>query len=213
MKRINNCKTYDASYICSECNDGFYPCDTGNQCIAKVPGCLYKTGKCYDCYKPFIFDSGKCRIIGCTNWNNTCCQQCQQPFVLTPDGLCQITNCVSVTPSGSGCATCQTGYNISSTGACTRNIDNCDTYNGTLCNKCHTGYYLAATMDTCIQQQPGCIYDSGVCKNCTTPFAFKNSGCMIEGCLTYDNLGCTKCVNDKFTLFDHVCRLPQCAVI
>lgn len=213
-KKIVNCRTYDNdNYLCTDCVDGFYSSESQQECRIKVAGCQYTRGKCSSCYKPFLFDGGKCSIVGCSNFDFAGCKQCNLPFQLTSDGICAVSNCLTLTPSGSGCATCQDGYIVSSTGACNRNIANCDTYDGDSCRACSKGYFLSATSDKCAQMQPGCIYSGGVCSSCKAPFAFKNSGCMIEGCQQYNELGCVKCVNEKFILYDYVCRLPQCAVI
>ncbi|CAM6001492.1 unnamed protein product [Sphagnum balticum] len=141
------------------------------------------------------------------------CNQCNPPFQLTKGNTCIINNCLTLGGSGSGCATCKDGYIVSSTGACSRNIANCYTYDNDNCKICSNGYFLSATFDKCSPMQPGCIYQAGVCSSCNKPFAFKKDVCMIEGCLKYDQLGCVQCVNDKFTLYDHVCRLAECAVI
>lgn len=214
MKKIANCRNYDSkTYTCADCVDGFYVSESRQECKPKVAGCQYTAGKCSNCYKPFVYDNGSCKIVGCSDFDFVGCKQCVVPFQLIGNGVCAIDNCVSLTPSGSGCANCRDGYLPTSNGACSRNIPNCDTYDGDICRACSKGHYLSAAFDKCSEMKPGCIYSAGICNSCKAPFAFKNGGCMIEGCLEYDQLGCVKCVNDKFILYDHVCRLPQCAVI
>lgn len=180
LKKIPNCKTYDpSSYLCTDCIEGYFTSDSQLECRSKVAGCIYRGGKVSSCYKPFIYNGGSCKIVGCAAFDFTGCKQCTPPFQLAADGTCFIGNCQTLTPSGSGCGTCNNGYIVSASGACSRSIDNCDAYDGDSCRTCSKNYFLESTGDKCTQMKPGCIYNGGVCSSCRPPFAFKNAGCMI----------------------------------
>ena len=209
--------------------------------MKKEPGCLYTEGKCSSCAEPFVYYKGTCRIGGCDKYSENGCYSCAYPFQSQGE-VCVIPFCHKY--SSTSCDECESGYKLIQ-GKCFRKDPKCVDYddqgkclsciNGcTLfeeicitedkfcekysknggCNKCKKGYYTSND-GVCLPEQPGCIYQKGVCEYCNSPFAYdeKNKICRISGCLELLPSGCKRCRNPFQLTKYNECEIPHCVKV
>ena len=115
------------------------------------------------------------------------------------NGICVLSDkyCKVFSTQNIGCSQCVAGYHTES-GICKINDPTCALYQDSgftqICKTCTAGYVFTANGQKCIQQVPGCIYDSyGLCSSCKAPFILSGGSCIIYGCNKYTQTGCYEC--------------------
>lgn len=106
------------------------------------------------------------------------------------------------------CIICKNDEYLSKNGDCLKKNVHCTQYKNGVCAGCCDRYYLNANNE-CSPKANGCIYNNGRCESCSAPFAYANGACLIQGCLSYNEDGCTAC-QPKLVLDQLVCKLPFC---
>jgi len=187
---------------CSSCMAGAYL--SSNTCLPCSTTCITCSGSansCSQCPPGQYFQSNQCAL--CPNNCNTCssqniCNQCNNGFALTSNGVCRscIATCSSCSPSNiTQCTSCAHGLQLSG-GSCIQCPQNCLSCNNGICATCISGYTPNAIgvcvlncqlpCATCIENQPQ------ACLSCYGGSALINNICNINLSCNNDS-SCTDC--------------------
>lgn len=173
------------NYQCTTCSAGYT--FVNSACIRVIPGCTqYNSNNlCTNCQSPFqLTINGICQILGCQTYSQNGCTACISPFVLK-NNTCSINNCVTYV--NDGCSTCQDGYQLVNKQCFVRDVNCLEYSTGSTfaCIRCAPKFYLF--QGTCRPAIRGCNYDNqGKCF-CKSPFELSpQNTCEIRGCNSYN---------------------------
>lgn len=200
----DNCKTCDIkSYVCAECNVGYYV-NLGRctKCQQQCKTCN-KANSCTSCYGNYTLNSDS--QCACPQGCKTCdeinykCLECTNGYYLKT-GVC--VKCIEpcATCNATTCFSCLGIYNLTAGNcSCPSTCAYCDLKTWT-CLVCNNGYYLNdGSCIACIKPCANCI-SSSICTSCIQPFLLNSdSQCICPPfCKLCDSLGCIKCYDGYF---------------
>ncbi|ELP89372.1 hypothetical protein EIN_293410 [Entamoeba invadens IP1] len=174
-----SCKTCSSDYNrkCVECENGFYPNDSGicvqcNTTITNCKSCNPRENICLSCQDPYYLFNQTCLSCASGSYKNTetSCEKC---YIGTPN--CQI--CTTKTVGIPVCSTCFSPFEIKS--------------QTNICGFCETNTFYNTTKKKCENNGIGCsaALNHENCLRCSDGYYLSNNKCVSA----------TKCV-DKSTL-------------
>lgn len=177
------CEVCDAPGICSQCQDGSYPDETGMCVDCLDPGCAQcdqEDGICHECEDNYNLDelTGEC-VADCSGIMNNCdecevpstCTECEEGYYLNEDGLCSLCSALCETCTlKEECQSCKTEdpYNAllfgdSCINDCSVVQDHCveciqspDSHDEVDCTECDYGFYLSDDHSECLDCNDNC---------------------------------------------------------
>ena len=190
--------------LCSECEHGFYPDQSGSCSIIENCKVSFK-GKCTECISSYI-------LVG-SNLDNSyqiCKNRNSEEF----------KNCRSINSQTGFCKECEEGYFLTEGNSRCIKIENCYESIFDLCSQCKDGYYLNKKESTCHKVENSLFFckqtlDQKNCDECNFGYYMAEDGQCSWGinCKKTDKGECIECLEGFFLAPNNICtNEPNCSM-
>ena len=226
---LKNCAEIDFyKGICNKCNDGFFLNSEDKKCT-NTKNCKKSSfGICNYCEERYYLDKNdnnlcKEKKFLLNNCKNTLdgknCNECQNNFYFSEDGLCTNTqNCLKTDKDGF-CIKCKENYYLTQIQHFCISVEHCysASYDFHLCEICENGYLLDIETKNCILNDNNFNFCLEVklnnCTKCINNYFFdKNGNCVSsKNCTNSENGICIKCDEGYHLGLDNKCvNIEKC---
>ena len=219
---LKNCKELNQTNgLCDNCEDGFY-LNEGDKKCTKTENCyssIYDV--CSECNKGYYLDkkNGKCNkeenpFFHCKETiNNLNCDNCDEDFFLSLDGICVDTNFCSKSLKNN-CIECVNNYFLTEKNNICSYDKNCidaNKYTG-YCNSCKNNFYLDKKDGKCKNNKEkneflNCKVAENICLECEKGFYLSRDNLCSpsKDCSEVEDGLCIDCIEDYYLDLDNKC--------